>query len=58
MTYNHEEILDALRVIKTTCEDFRSCDGCPFDKNDECYLKLDPPDWVLNETNKNWCAFL
>lgn len=31
MKPTHEEILDALEVIKKTCENYKRCeDGCPF----------------------------
>ncbi len=58
MTYNHEEIIDALIVIRTTCEDFDDCESCPFWKDEKCYINFNPVDWTLNENNENWKAFL
>lgn len=60
MTYSHEDIIDALIVIKQTCKDFASCeDGCPFLKDSECCINSTHPiEWTLNETNQKWQAFL
>lgn len=58
MTYSHDDIIDALIVIRTTCEDFKDCEECPFWKDEECCINSNPVDWTLNENNRNWKAFL
>lgn len=58
MTYTREDIIDALTVIKVTCEDFdHDEEGCPFWIGERCCITSTPSDWVLNETNRNWKAF-
>lgn len=59
LTYTHDQIIDSLIVIKTTCQDFDCCEnGCPFWKDEECCIQSNPTSWVLNESNQNWKAFL
>ena len=59
LTYSHDEIIDALIVIRTTCKDSDCCEnGCPFWKDEKCCIQSNPVNWTLNENNRNWKAFL
>lgn len=45
MKHTKEEILNALMVIKETCDEYEECEMCPFgSENDEsCNLKFYVP---------------
>ena len=68
MKHTREEILDALKVIKETCDDFDCCNACPFYKfteslnwNASCAIRDQnetPADWELRENHDVWRAFL
>ena len=62
MKHTKEEILDALKVIKDTCnevgEKLEGCDNCPFYANKECVIMCRGPDkWELNFEGAIWRAF-
>ena len=61
MTYMHEQIIQALAIIKTTCSESYDCDSCPLRKgNSDCYINNDcdlyPNEWDIMD-EKNWRAF-
>lgn len=60
MKYSESEIINALKVIKETCEEYETCDNCPlsicnqnrcgltYNKNEE---KITPERWkIVGET--------
>ena len=60
--YSHDEIIEALTVIRDICEvsdcptcPFRAFAGeeCTFSRNDIC-----PSDWTLNIPSEEWKAFV
>lgn len=54
--YTHEEILNALTVIKEICTN-HSCDDCPFDVGGRCRIReVNPCDWILNLPDSPWKA--
>ena len=61
--HTHEEIMDALRVIKDTCDGNRTCGACPFlDTTGDsygCYMKAHSPyDWAFHTPKPEvWRAF-
>lgn len=61
MTYTREQIIQALAVIKITCDECLDCKLCPFSKGDsKCYINNDreiyPNEWDIID-DKNWKAF-
>ena len=62
MKYSKEEILKALEIIKTTCEEIEfGCEGCPFlDKTyGECEIgRTMPSSWKIKKGEEQWRAFL
>ena len=57
--HSHAEILEALQVIKDTC-DKNSCDKCPFSNvyDSGCMIQAEPPeDWPIKTEEENWRAF-
>ena len=55
--YTHEEILNALTVIKEVCA-YHNCNVCPFNGDNECNIGASNPcDWTLNLSNTLWKAF-
>ena len=61
MEYTQDEILNALRVIKETCEEAGECENCPLrnkEYNDKCYLmETAPLDWKIRANSGTWRAF-
>jgi len=57
MNYTHEEIINALTVIKGICDVYAGeCNNCPFFVGEVCYLtKRTPYTWVFAE--EIWRAF-
>lgn len=54
---SNEEILQALRTLKTLCDSFSSCEDCPCCK-DGCQIRFTTPNsWALNEPEEKWYAF-
>lgn len=49
MTYNEKEIIQALNVIKTVCEDCSFCSQCPLRTSyDECQCAASSPaEWRI-----------
>jgi hypothetical protein len=58
---SNDEILQALRTLKTLCNTYVSCDdGCPCYCRDHshCVIKCSTPDlYELNEPEGKWYAF-
>lgn len=46
--FTHEEILDALNVIKQTCVCSKECAECPFYDNVCIIQGYAPQDWKIN----------
>lgn len=61
MKHTKEEILNALHIIKDTCnENGFACDSCPFYNEEEklCWINGYRPDhWTFNEQKEVWRAF-
>ena len=54
---NKEEILKALRIIKSVCEEHSKCDTCPLSRDGYCVLgHNDPINWNIKSTDI-WKAF-
>lgn len=54
----NEEILQALRTLKTLCKNFSSCTDCPCGGTDGCKIKgTFPANYNLNEPEEKWYAF-
>lgn len=49
MKRTKEEILNALHIIKETCEECVDCDICPFEKNKDCLIEIPPYNWKIND---------
>ena len=60
MKHTEAEILDALEVIKETCEDAVGCNECPFWWGDDegCAFRMSPAEWELNNSVPTWRAFV
>lgn len=55
--YTHEEILNALTVIKEVCKN-HGCSTCPFQRGSRCGIELsEPSGWYLNFPDTPWKAF-
>ena len=61
MKHTQEEIINALKVIKDTCEEqqeFDPCKRCPLSKNGACILQEQPPqEWKIRTSPPEWKAF-
>lgn len=61
MKHSQEEIINALKVIKDTCEEMPElypCENCPLSKNGDCILQNQPPqDWKIKPSTPVWKAF-
>ena len=60
MKHSQEEIVNALKVIKETCEDAKECADFPIYREDLGYCNFkynDPQDWKINFPYKVWRAF-
>lgn len=60
LIHSHEEILEALQVIKDTCIRQKDCRTCPFYSNDknECEINnVIPSEWEVRENEEIWHAF-
>ena len=59
-SHTAEEIADALKIIKETCQSADNCVTCPLyaDNEEGCGIYNDgrPADWVINPPGK-WKAF-
>ena len=56
MSYTHEEIINALTVIKEVCKEYSlDCDRCPFFVGCCRTVGLQPNKWMINE--EPWRAF-
>lgn len=57
-----EKLLDALQVIKETCEKNGACHGCPLGNVlEQCMVADDdvkPMEWKLNRPTGEWRALL
>lgn len=51
MKYSKEKILEALHVVKETCDEFEPCsDDCPFNRVGDCLITIDnPSNWRIND---------
>lgn len=61
MKHTKEEILNALHVIKETCEEYDDCeDGCPFERNEDCLIQFSYPGaWKINDGSpETWRGLL
>ena len=59
MNYTHEEIYNALQIIKDTCNEINHCGKCPFYFEGECMVckeDYSPTEWHINDPNQ-WRAF-
>lgn len=61
MKHTKEEILNALHVIKDTCEEISdgACSKCPFsDKYGHCFInEIIPANWNFKKEEESWRAF-
>lgn len=62
MKHSQDEIVNALKVIKETCDEReRRCGSCPFYSTTAkmCHFRtnLSPMNWGINEQNAVWRAF-
>ena len=63
--HSHEEILQALQVIKDVCDQHDNCTGCPFHVPNEngvyeCKIRNDdelPAQWNIKDDDDEWKAF-
>lgn len=58
ITYSQEDIVKALKVLKTTCLEY-DCKHCPFfgSREEECILlHFVPADYCINEEAPVWRA--
>lgn len=59
VTVEAKNILTALRIIKTVCED-NSCRTCPFGAFEEehvvCKITLPPASWNITDKKEVWRA--
>ena len=54
---NREEILKALRTIKSVCKAHLNCDTCPLSRNGLCVVgRQDPENWNIKSVD-TWKAF-
>ena len=59
VTVEASNILTALKIIKTVCEDNVNCDNCPFNNEIRCLIQRKPPQhWNINEQYEPWRALL
>ena len=60
MKHSHEEIINALKILKTTCLEQETCKNCPFCDNkteEDCLLqKFTPMDYYIHEEETVWRA--
>ena len=63
---DREEILKALQVIKSTCEQYDDCEKCPLRIREDGYFDDygcalnrhdNPTEWKLKPREENWRAF-
>ena len=55
---SNDEILQALRTLKTLCDCFSSCGDCPCCVGDHCEIQNNSPaNYELNEPEEKWYAF-
>lgn len=55
---SNEEILQALRTLKSLCDHFASCEACPCYVSGECGIRVSAPaQYAINEPEEKWCAF-
>lgn len=55
---SNEEILQALRTLKSLCDHFASCDDCPCCVDGQCAVRFSAPaQYAINEPEEKWCAF-
>lgn len=59
MAYTREQIIQALTVIRDTCEEHDDCCECPFSNGGDCLIRSDesPEEWHLNDS-KSWKAII
>lgn len=59
MKHSQEKIIEALKVIRDTCEEHDDCCECPFSDGGDCLIcsEESPDEWHLNEL-KSWKAIL
>ena len=61
MKINRDEILDALRTLKSVCamqgSEENCCHQCPLSDGHSCMIEGAPECWELNESEKYWKAF-
>lgn len=61
MKHSQEEILNALQVIKDTCEEMPAsypCEHCPLSRNGDCILQEQAPEkWKIKSSHSVWKAF-
>ena len=59
MKHIPEDIIEALFIIKETCEEQATCEECPFSAKgtDRCAIKADEPcEWKIGELPSPWKA--
>ena len=59
---NHNDILKALKLIQSTCEEQEDCSTCPFRDDDSampaCAIQgVAPTDWKIKGQETSWRAF-
>lgn len=60
MKYTREQIIQALTVIRDTCEEYDDCSECPFSNRGDCLVCSEgtsPEEWAINEF-KSWKAII
>lgn len=63
MNYSHEEIINALKIIKDICSGQIDCIDCPFHRGEGCYCECiisveSPNGWTLNSPKDIWKALV
>lgn len=60
MAYTREQIIQAVTVIRDTCEEHDDCSECPFSNGGDCLVssaETSPEEWAINGL-KSWKAIL
>ena len=59
---NKKEVINALKLIQSTCEEHEDCRTCPFRDDDSsisaCVIQNNAPhEWKIKDQETTWKAF-